>query len=398
MLSENSAHGEDSLLTKSRQHQNSATTRFAPAERASGHRLDNDIKLAANNSFIDGLMNISNGLFAVLNDRRQIVALNDSFIKYLGVEDAGAIMGLRPGESVNCVHACKMPGGCGTSDYCKTCGAAIAIMTALETRQPQERTCAVTVERDNQQLDIFFSVRSCHLEIEDHDYILLFLQDVSIQQYRACLDRTFFHDINNMLCSLVGKSQMISICNQHSKEKQKELHNAILRITQEISIQGSLQNTLDSSYKPFYTEVSINRILMEIEELFSGHPLTVSRTLKISYLPDETSITTDFHLVTRIVMNMVTNALEATPENGSVRLSIDVTLNAITFSVWNAGVIPEAAVHRIFQRNFSTKADMGRGLGTYSMKLFGEQVLGGTVQFESTPQHGTTFRFTHIAP
>ncbi|MHC4874743.1 MAG: ATP-binding protein [Planctomycetota bacterium] len=49
---------------------------------------------------------------------------------------------------------------------------------------------------------------------------------------------------------------------------------------------------------------------------------------------------------------------------------------------------------RVFQRNFSTKADNGRGLGTFSMKLFGEKFLGGSVTFVSTEEEGTVFKLT----
>jgi sensor histidine kinase regulating citrate/malate metabolism len=45
---------------------------------------------------------------------------------------------------------------------------------------------------------------------------------------------------------------------------------------------------------------------------------------------------------------------------------------------------------QVFMRSFSTKG-MQRGLGTYSMKIFGEQYLGGKVNFTSDPQNGTTF-------
>ena len=39
---------------------------------------------------------------------------------------------------------------------------------------------------------------------------------------------------------------------------------------------------------------------------------------------------------------------------------------------------------RIFQRSFSTKAERGRGLGTYSMKLLGEGYLHGRVRESRT--------------
>ncbi len=50
---------------------------------------------------------------------------------------------------------------------------------------------------------------------------------------------------------------------------------------------------------------------------------------------------------------------------------------------------------RIFQRNFSTKAEAGRGIGTFSMKLLGEEVLGGKVSFTSTENDGTVFVLSH---
>ncbi len=51
--------------------------------------------------------------------------------------------------------------------------------------------------------------------------------------------------------------------------------------------------------------------------------------------------------------------------------------------------------NRIFQRNFSTKEQAGRGIGTFSMKLFGEKILGGQIKFTTSKKGGTTFKFTH---
>ena len=371
-------------------------THFAPPERKTDADLNDDINRATTNAFINGLMTIANGLFAVLNDKRQVVALNDTFIKMLGVEDTGQILGLRPGESVNCIHSNEMPGGCGTSEYCSTCGAVVSIMTAMETMQPQERTCALVVEKDGQNVDLYFSVRSCPLVIDSNIYILLFLQDISMQQHRACLDRTFFHDVNNILCALVMKSELLSRHSQPNDTKLHELHHIVLRIAQEISIQNSLQKSLDVSYKPLYAEVNAKSILAEVEQLFHDHPLTEHRIFEVHYLPHDITFTTDFHLASRIVINMVTNGLEATPKGGKVTLSIESKGNSISFCVWNPGSIPEDVAHRIFQRNFSTKENLGRGFGTYSMKLFGEQVLGGSVQFETSAEKGTTFRFTTV--
>ena len=63
----------------------------------------------------------------------------------------------------------------------------------------------------------------------------------------------------------------------------------------------------------------------------------------------------------------------------------------VVFAVHNPAVIPEEVQLQIFQRSFSTKGQPGRGVGTYSMKLLGEQYLGGKVNFVSRPPQGTTF-------
>jgi sensor histidine kinase regulating citrate/malate metabolism len=46
---------------------------------------------------------------------------------------------------------------------------------------------------------------------------------------------------------------------------------------------------------------------------------------------------------------------------------------------------------QIFQRSFSTKGENGRGIGAYSVKLFGEGYLKGKVAFSSSDPEGTVF-------
>lgn len=87
---------------------------------------------------------------------------------------------------------------------------------------------------------------------------------------------------------------------------------------------------------------------------------------------------------------MTKNAAEATPENGTIRVSCLKNPTSALFSVNNPGIIPPDVQLQIFQRSYTTKG-YGRGLGTYSMKLFGENYLKGKVYFTSDEKHGTTF-------
>jgi signal transduction histidine kinase len=120
---------------------------------------------------------------------------------------------------------------------------------------------------------------------------------------------------------------------------------------------------------------------------------TKDKTLDISEALHKKFIKTDYSLLLRIIVNMIINAFEATDKGGNVKLWFEEFDNTIRFCVWNNKAIPEEITMRIFQRHFSTKQEYGRGIGTFTMKFFGENLLGGKVDFDTSEANGTTFRF-----
>ena len=105
-------------------------------------------------------------------------------------------------------------------------------------------------------------------------------------------------------------------------------------------------------------------------------------------------VRTDPSLLSRILTNMLKNAFEATEAGGEVRLAVDTENGSVSFNVWNRASMPESVALRIFQRHFSTRKGPGRGSGTYSMKFFGEDILRGKMDFTTTKDAGTLFKFT----
>ncbi len=264
----------------------SGLTYFAPAQRATDEELAGDISALTNNPLIDGLMHVASGLFAVLNGRRQVIAINEAFLKLMGVEDPATILGLRPGEYVHCIHSCEMPGGCGTSPYCATCGAVISIMAALDSEKSQEGTCAITVERDNKEVDLYFQVRCVPISIQGRKFVLFFLLDISIQQQRANLETTFFHDMNNLLTGLLGKSRLFLHKGVWDGEQFTAIQKLIQRTVQEFSMQQALSNAMSHAYRPLYSTVPVNSLLDDLHETFKGHQLCRSIKLNIRKIDD----------------------------------------------------------------------------------------------------------------
>lgn len=370
-------------------------THFAPAERAGESVLHTDIQLVSQNPVIDGLLKTSAGLLAVLNEQRQVLAINDTFMQMLGINSPDQLFGLRPGEVIHCVHAHDMPGGCGTSRHCSTCGAVISIVAALNGEKQKEMKCVATIEQNGKQFDRFFLVKSSLITFDGHRLVLLFLQDITAPQRWASIERVFFHDMNNLLMCLNGTSKLMETA---SEERLRKCSQQIIilsqRLTNEVAMQNALSQNELKSYPLALQDLTVDLVLEEIRNLYVSHPASIDKSLQIAEENPKIHFITDFSLLIRILTNMLTNAFEATDENGIVKIWAEQNNTDITFFVWNQKSIPEDISLRVFQKNFSTKQESGRGLGTYSMKLFGEQILGGHVSFTSTEAEGTTFQFS----
>ena len=367
-------------------------TYFASAQRTSSNELEVEIDLVVKSPVVQELMHTINGLIAVLDKQRQVVALNDSFLQMLGITNPEEILGLRLGEVLHCIHSSDEPSGCGTTKYCSTCGAAIAIVSTLALDKPAERICALTADKDGATIDLSLLVRAHPIKIDGEKFILLFIQDVTLEQLRAALERTFFHDIGNMLTGMLCASELLAVQNKDSKLAEIVRQSA-LRLSNEVAIQKCLFKSDVGEYQVIRNEVTAALLQNDLANVFANHTASQNKNLFLSESLPSFSISTDLSLALRVMCNMVTNALEATDENGTVKIWFDDDDSYLVFCVWNSKSIPEEIQHRIFQRNFSTKEGAGRGIGTYSMQLLGEKLLGGKVSFSSSEQEGTIFKF-----
>ncbi|MCA1933693.1 MAG: hypothetical protein LDL13_08955, partial [Calditerrivibrio sp.] len=172
-------------------------TYFASPEKSSIFELSKEIETISKSNIMDVVLYATGNLLAVLNKNRQVIASNDYFLKYLGIEDTEQILGLRPGEIVGCVHSADMEAGCGTSKYCSTCGAAIAIVTSLAENSAVERNCIIDI--NNGEKTLIFKVRAVPYEIESVKLIFLFLEDISDYEQLKNMERYFLHDLNNTI-------------------------------------------------------------------------------------------------------------------------------------------------------------------------------------------------------
>lgn len=368
-------------------------TYFASPQRATKEALAAEIAFVSKHPLTSGLLHSIGGLLAIVNKNRQIVAINDSLLTMLGLDDSRQALGLRPGEALQCIHAYDEPAGCGTTKVCDTCGAAIAMVSSLCQEKPDEKICALSANRGGKTIDMALLVRCTPIIIDQEKFIVLLLQDITRQQQRAALERTFFHDINNILSILVGTSELLD--RKTPSTYSNIIRKTSVRLAQEVAIQRCLLQSDACHYQPMWHNFTTSQIMEELQLFFINHPLAHGKQLKLAKRFPVLPVATDLSLLLRVLCNMIINAFEATAENGVVKVWLEHEGECLSFYVWNAQEIPPSVTNRVFQRNFSTKEQAGRGVGTYSMKLFGEEILGGQVSFTTSEKEGTTFKFAH---
>ena len=366
-------------------------TFFASPERSTQAELADQAGVLCNSPVIGALMNLLGGLVAVINENRQLVALNHALLEHLGIRDAESALGLRLGEAVRCIHADRMDAGCGTSEYCATCGAVIAMVLSMKQQESVERDCYLEAWQDDRKVDAVFRVLAQPLHVDGLQFTLLFLQDRSREHEKEILERIFLHDITNLVSGIQAASQLLVWGDPGESEATKEQIAAYTdRLAGEISMHRMLLDGNKWVYSPQYRKISLQKVVEDLQCTVCHHPATSGKHILWPQPVPQNEILTDDVALLRVLNNMLINALEASTEREQIRFSITIDED-VRFEVWNPAVIPEMYQRRIFQRNFSTKEGQGRGLGTYAMRYLSEEVLQAEVLFVSREGGGTTF-------
>ena len=368
---------------------------FAPAERDDIPVIRSELELIMDNPVLNTLLSSIGGLVAVLNDKRQILMVNQSLLKQLGISDIDCILGQRLGEAVECTHARDMEGGCGTGPYCASCGAVIAMETTRLKQKPFETKCYIEKNDSGKSVDLSFNVRTSPVRVEGMDLILIILRDISSEERWSILERTFFHDLSNIIGSLTGSMEMLKLGRSRGKKNREveKLRRTAQRLVEEVAVHRVLcqdEGYRDLTHKEYFP---VDEVAAALELQYSSHPESREKRLVTERHDTNRMFYSNKTLMLRVLGNMLTNAFEATEKGGRVKLIIEDAAETVNFSVWNETCIPEEMTLRIFQRNYSSKQGTGRGLGTFGMKLFGEKILGGRVDFSSSREQGTVFRF-----
>lgn len=367
-------------------------THFAPPERLNLEAVRCEANVVASAPLLREAFDAMPSIVLILNAHRQIVAANRAAEAAMG-GSLERLLGLRPGEALGCIHVATAPNGCGTGRPCASCGAVRAILHCQEHQARTIGECSLLVGEASQAAALELRVTATPIDMHGERFVVVAAEDVSQSKRLAVLQRTFFHDVLNTAGCVQGYARFLLEEGAAEVDFLRRLDSLAGRLVESIQSQRDLLQAENGELELHRQPLRTRAILDELRSQYLKHEVAEGRAIRLGSEADAI-VVTDRQLVLRVLGNMVKNALEATPAGGVVTIGCRCEPDTVALFVHNPGAMPEDARMQVFRRSFSTKAASGRGIGTYSMKLFGERYLQGRVDFTSSEAEGTTFTLT----
>lgn len=356
---------------------------FDPRYRDTEEEISRQAEAIIHSPVFSSMLNDIPNMIIIMNSRRQIIYRNKKFNEIVGRSLDDRIT-RRPGECLLCVHAANNQHGCGSTEFCKVCGLANSIKRS-EKGIRSTGECNITLDHGE---TLTFRVHTIPFTHEDRRYVFAYMEDISDYKTRQMLENIFLHDINNSVTALNGLNEMIN--DLPSKEVRSIINDLSLRLTDEIHSYRVITEAENHSLSLMVSEVDIDELLENVvRSLVSIRSL---RNRKVTVRKSGYAIFTDETLLRRVMINTIKNALEASSDEEEIMI---YSRNGGESGLYHINVksiplIPKHVQMQLFQRAFSTKG-MGRGWGTYSIRLLTERYLGGKVSFVSNRQRRTIF-------
>ncbi len=204
------------------------------------------------------------------------------------------------------------------------------------------------------------------------------------------------HGVKNILHGMKLGAFMIDT--GFDKDKPESLRkgwNLVRKNINRVSKMTKEMLSLASTAPPAFEVCSLNEIVEEVCELLAEEISRRGISLVLELDPSLPQVTVDPDGIHTCLLNLVTNAIEAFPEDtsgGQVTVSSrDEGEAGVHLQVRDSGEgMSEELLERVLENLFTTKGARGTGLGlAITQKIVHEH--GGTIQVESEPKKGTCF-------
>lgn len=216
------------------------------------------------------------------------------------------------------------------------------------------------------------------------------------EQLRDEVESIIRHDIKAPLLGLFNMAQLAKKgkLDENLIEWFPQIDRGIRQILYLLDAAEPLKKMERGEYCPGKKPFKISPVLQSVKDFLK----TLATSKKVSIIfsdlaestqADDIFLSGEEFLIEDMLMNLIKNAIEASPANNKVSIRCKATNDEQKIAIHNMGIIPEAIRDRFFDKYSSAGKSYGVGLGTYSAQLIAK-AHGGRIGFSTSEEEGTT--------
>ena len=202
------------------------------------------------------------------------------------------------------------------------------------------------------------------------------------------------HEINNPLLGILSHLEL-ELKDTVDSEQHKEIEQCIAGAKR---ISSTLRGLVNYA-RPgplLLSKISLHRMVGDTIAFIEHQPMLRGKLLRNDVPHDLPHIRADANQLSQVLMNLLLNAAEATPEGGTIEISANrltyVDMIEIRVTDTGCGIPPDILAH-VFEPFFTTKRGRGTGLGLSICQAY-VRSHNGEIRADSVVNHGTTVTLT----
>jgi signal transduction histidine kinase len=231
-----------------------------------------------------------------------------------------------------------------------------------------------------------------------------------LQQHMIVADRlaslgelaaSIAHEINNPLAVIAESAGWLRSRASRAEVGPDELRSAVSLALDKIESAIDRASRISQNFLRFarapdaqVRDLDLGELASEVRDLTVRTAAHADIEVAVTRAPGaDLSLSSDPYQVRQVLLNLVTNAIQAIGREGRVELAVDGRPDEVSVSVVDDGPgIPPEHLERIFEPFFTTKEEgHGTGLGLAVSRGIVEK-LGGRIEVDNRPGSGCTFR------
>jgi GAF domain-containing protein/DNA-binding response OmpR family regulator len=345
------------------------------------------------------LRGITDGVL-VLDAKRDIVLVNPKAAEILDV-DAAALENRSIHQSLGQAQAAE--GAELTHLFYQN------LLRSLTVIEAGERSAEFRIEVGKRAVAV--SLAPVALGADDVPSVIAVLRDISreaeIDRLKNEFISTVSHELRTPMTSIKGYADLLVSDSSQIGELNPIQHRFVQIIQSNANRLAELVNDIleisrieTGRVKLEFESLDVIRVIKEVAVSFEGQMVQKAMNLSLNLPDDLPNVYADRARVIQILVNLIGNAWQYTPEGGNIIVHAQVVdENFVQIDVVDNGIgIVEQDLHFIFDRFFrSERTEVqvvdGTGLGLSITRMFVE-MLGGKIWVKSHLDVGSTFSFT----